>query len=302
MLDHRHPNPRSLTPKAMSKHREAPKSFPSKGLGHRTLQRTSPGNPRPGHGGGRRGAPARLSAGALLLALASCANTYQGWDGYYYVDGRRLTYERSLSLELPAAGVDRFEFQGAAADVILERGDEPHVTAHIHEVVPGDAYLVYEDGELLLRTHSGAPAVIDDAEITLAEPLEVLLLELDDGKVELRDLQVSDRVRVATNLGDVIVRSVGQPQFMGLVTGLGDLLVEGVTVQELALDTDLGDVTLRDVSAELARLSTDMGDVEVQRCSLGELEASTSLGDIRGRESDIGRTRANTSLGTVQLR
>ena len=286
----------------MSKHREAPKSFPSNALGHRTLQRSSPRSPQPGLASRRARALLGSGSGALLLALGGCAHTYQGWDGYYYVDGRRLTYERALSLDLPSEGVDRFEFQGAAADVILERGEEPHITAHIHEVVPGDAYLVYEDGRLLLRTHSGAPAVIDDAEITLAEPLEVLLLELDDGKVELRDLQVADRVRVATDLGDVIVRSVGRPQFMGLVTGLGDLLVEGVTAEELALDTDLGDVTLRDVSADLARLSTDMGDVEVQRCSLGELEASTSLGDIRGRESDIGRTRANTSLGTVQLR
>lgn len=302
MLDHRPLQPTLPTAKAMSKHREAPKSFPSNGLGLRTLQRTSPGNRRSGLRDRLGRALGALPAGALALALAGCANTYQGFDGYYYVDGRRLTYERSLSLELPTQGVDRFEFQGAAADVILERGEEPHVTAHVHEVVPGDAYLTYEDGELLLRTHSGAPAVIDAAEITLSEPLEVLLLELDDGKVELRGLQVADRVRVATDLGDVIVRSVGQPQFMGLVTGLGDLLVEGVTAEELALDTDLGDVTLRDVSAELARLSTDMGDVEVQRCSLGELEASTSLGDIRGRESDIGRTRANTSLGTVQLR
>jgi hypothetical protein len=291
----------------MSKHREAPKSFPSKGLDHRTLQRPSPGIPRPGSAVARdlaardRASGPPLAAALGLLALAGCANTYQGWDGYYYVDGRRLTYDRSVSLELPGSGLDRFEFQGATADVIMERGDVPHATAHIHEVVPGDAYLVFEDGELLLRTRSGAPAVIDAAEITLSEPLQFLVLELDDGKVELRDLQVADRVRVSTDLGDVIVRSVGQPQFMGLVTGLGDILVEGVTVEELALDTDLGDVTLRDVSAELARLSTNMGDVEVQRCSLGELEASTSLGDIRGRESDIGRTRAKTSLGTVQL-
>lgn len=244
---------------------------------------------------------APIALAGLGLLLGGCASTHQSWDGFYYVDGRRLTYEREIALVLPDTGVDRFAYRAALADVILEGGDEPRVSAHVHEVVPGDAYLAFEDGELQLRTRSGAPAVIDEAEITLGEPLQELVLELDGGDVMLRGLQVYDRLRVTLDRGDVVVRSVGNPTFLGLVTGLGDLLVEGVQAEEIALDTDLGDVTLRDVSAELARLSTNMGDVELQRCTVGELEASTSLGDIRGRQSDIGRARTKTSLGSVQM-
>jgi hypothetical protein len=242
----------------------------------------------------------RLLACLAALALSAC---HIALHDDVTVDGVRLPahHEEVLTLETwPAAGLVIQAHQG---DVRVEPGEGPTtLTVLVHEREPLEAHAHIEDGRLVARATNGAACVIGRVLLRTSGPALGLELGTGMGDVELRDVSVEGRLKLATGMGAVRLGAPGRPQSVELSSGMGDIAATDVRCARFEAETGLGDVRVERLEAEEAELSSGMGDIEIERSRGGRIEANSGMGDVELVESSFGARDLGTGLGRVRER
>lgn len=243
---------------------------------------------------------AALTAGSLTLALVSSSCSVHFDNTGLTVNGTRLEEQHEETLTLDAWHESGLIVETGMGDVTIESTDGPNrIVATLHEVEPGDARLLYEDGRLGFVTRSGEAAAIGDVRILVADELPALRISSGQGDVDCDRIVVTSDLVLDAGMGDL---SLGDSTIGGrasLDTGMGDLCLERVECETLHGNTGLGDAVLEHVSALTARVSSGMGDIRVENGAFSTLDATTGLGDLTCRDTRYEVGHLDTGLGDL---
>ena len=236
-----------------------------------------------------------------LLALLPLTACHVGFRSSPVVDGVRLRANHVETIEVDAWDPGGFEVDSIQGDLHLVSGDgTSRITVTVYEAEPGDARAHYENGVLSVRTTSGQPAGIGAVTLHAAEPLPALSFVTGIGDVVVDGVRVSGPVRLDTGMGDVLVVGIGSPTRIDACSGMGDVQIEGANCDALVANSGMGDIRVFSVAAGEAELDSGMGDVDVRWSSFDRLNADTGMGDVTCRGTSYARGDLDTGLGNVR--
>lgn len=240
---------------------------------------------------------------ASLLPLLSSACVLSLNSNEIVVDGVELREKHAETIEIPAWDASGLTLRSWGGDIHIESTSGPNqITATVHEETPGDASIVYEGGQLLAFTKSGAPYAIGDVQIFSNGALPALDVETGMGDVLVHGVDVQGKVELETGMGDIELLDSGTPESIEASSGMGGIEIRGSTCRLLTAASGLGDVVITNVTAVEARLESGLGDVSVTSSQLDSVTAETGLGDIDCHGSEIGQHEFDTGLGSVRTR
>jgi len=243
-----------------------------------------------------------LSAPALVLLSAGCHFSLAS-SSHPTVDGIELEESHEETLEPTTLATLGLRVNANMGNVRIERSDGPDsISVELFERTPGDAYAVFENGELKAESHSGDPAALGDVTVRTSGTLPHVHAETGLGDVTLEGVTVLGAVELSTGMGDVELAGAGEVDALQLSTGMGDLRAEDVTCTSLVAETGMGDVIVSAVRAPTGDISTGIGDVDVIGCTFGSLAASTGIGDVSCENCEIEEPELDSGLGSARLR
>jgi hypothetical protein len=189
---------------------------------------------------------------------------------------------RTIELSLEKYEYDSFKIKTLTGDLTLAGHDQPGARASVEllEKTEGDAEAYFEDGEIKVRTKSGAKASISDATVFLPAKLASLSAESVNGDIAISGF-VTD----------------GQASFKGVN---GDISVSGLKNSgEALVKTVSGDVEIKDSQFNTLTAQSISGDVEIKDSAADSAVIKTVSGDIDYAGSDIKNPSVKTVSGTV---
>ncbi len=189
---------------------------------------------------------------------------------------------RKVELSLDKYEYDSFRIKTLTGDLTLAGHDQPGARASVEllERTEGDAEVYFGDGEIKIRTKSGAKASISDAAVFLPAKLASLSAESVNGDIVISGF-VTD----------------GQASFRGVN---GDISVSGLKNSgEALVKTVSGDVEIRDSQFNALTAQSISGDVEIKDSAAENAVIKTVSGDIDYSGSDIKNPSVKTVSGTV---
>jgi len=236
-----------------------------------------------------------------LLLTAACVISIGGESSWFGASWSDLDHEHVETLPLSPEEA-RVAVRTGSGSVLAEpAGGNPRIVATIREEEPDDGYLVFEEGELRVRSRSGRDVALGKVEVYLDGTTGELDLSTGSGRIRLRDVPVREQVTLSTGSGDIDARGLGSPRLVSMGTGSGEIDVAGVDCQQLHLGTGSGDITVTDVRSEHGDFDTGSGDVRARRSSFQRLRADSGSGDLDLRGSEVRSTSFRTGSGRVLL-
>jgi DUF4097 and DUF4098 domain-containing protein YvlB len=238
----------------------------------------------------------------LVLALGLAACHIHMRD-HVEVDGVRLRAHHEETLTLDAWPAGGLVIAAHQGDVSAEHAEGPiTITVVVHEREPGEAHAHFEGEKLVARAPNGGACAIGRVWVRAPGPVPRLVLSTGLGDVRMSGIEIEEHLSLSTGLGDVDVLDAGAPRTIELSSGMGDIVVARVHCTRLAADTGMGDVHIDGVEAEEAELSSGMGDVDVERSRGGRVTADTGLGDVELSQSSFASRNLDSGMGRVRER
>ncbi|MFT5288700.1 MAG: hypothetical protein ACI8QS_002318 [Planctomycetota bacterium] len=238
-----------------------------------------------------------LLASALLI-VSGCVISIGGDSGSWGWHSN-LRHEHVETIELPA-DCPTVTVNTGSGDVHVQASTGPaRMVVVVREEIPGDAYVVFEGGELQVRSQSGQDVALGDVEVFLNGSSEALTLSTGSGTVIVEEVGVTADLLASTGSGDVLVQKVGSPTRVVLATGSGDVCAVSFSCSALLVDTGSGDIDVRGVQARNGSFDTGSGDVRLERSSFEFMEADTGSGDVDARSSEVKDSSVSTGSGSV---
>jgi hypothetical protein len=210
----------------------------------------------------------------LPLGLGSCS--------IHWNDHRSHPFARTVEFKLTAEQCRSLTISGALADVEVRGGvAEPHVVAQIRERHEMAGNVVLVDGRLSYRDVTGDEDDGFMEQVTVWLPAQVFSLEVDvsHGDVSVSDVNATGGMKIQSGLGDIELNRLGVDGGVDVWTGLGDVEVSDVN-GSLRLVTKLGDVAVHRLRGPSANISTGLGDIELVALDVQDLDYSTKLGEV----------------------
>lgn len=253
----------------------------------------------------------RITAGALLLLLISCASApartlgEKLQDGRFTVDGVELKYSRRVKIEIPP-GTPKFTYRTAVGSVECTEAASraPGVVEfELYEIAPDDAAVSLVAGRMEARSRSSSPVGLGSIRGTIPAGTSSDWMS-SSGSITLRDMTAPVDVTTATTSGNISVGAVAL-RSLAATTSSGSVRVEGVDIRILdavsaagpvdliksgfrdrvRVTTSTGAITLTSVEAGTAVITTADGQVTLDQCMMSTASVETSSGNIRAETS-----------------
>lgn len=190
----------------------------------------------------------------------------------------------SRTVELSAEKYDAssFKIKTLTGDLTLAGHDQPGAKASVEllEKEEGDAEAYFEDGEIKIRTKSGARASIGDATIFLPAKLSSLSAESVNGDIVISGFVTDGQASFKGVNGDITIASLKSAGEALVKTVSGDVEIRDSQFGGLTAQSISGDVEIKDSSAESAVLKTVSGDIDYSGSDLKKISVKTVSGTI----------------------
>lgn len=156
-----------------------------------------------------------------------------------------------------------FKIKTLSGDLTLAGHDQPgaKATVELLEKTEGDAEAYFEDGEIKVRTRSGAKALIGDATVFLPAKLSSISAESVNGDIVISDFVTDGSAHFKGVNGDISVSSLENSGEAMVKTVSGDALIKDSQFNVLVVQSISGDVDLQELTAESVRVKTVSGDI-----------------------------------------
>ncbi|MCB5280213.1 MAG: DUF4097 domain-containing protein [Candidatus Cloacimonetes bacterium] len=217
-------------------------------------------------------------AGAIIFGLFAC---YVSVDtqGKSVVNNVVLEYENSTIVQ-QGYDLDQMMIDVSSGNVGLKGIPQKDITLKVSymEYKPGDARIVFKNGELTYETKSGKPALITGIAGTIPQDI-ALTVDTGSGNVSIADMRSNKN--------------------LVLDSGSGSVTISDCQLQELVADTGSGDVALRESSVRTLVADTGSGDVTVSNSRITNAEIDTGSGNIRLIGSEIISREFDTGSGKI---
>lgn len=219
-----------------------------------------------------------LFACMLVLGVAMAAYGYQNGasTSLYWSDGHMYTEKELSSLaesrewtELPQ-GVSGLALELNSADVTICQGKAFHISADYQRGSAPETTV--ENGVLYLRDEASSRVGFDFS-LGHSRRENSLTIELPEGALKALDIRL----------------------------GAGDLSLEGVHLEALAVEMDMGSAALKDVSGESLSVQCNLGDFTLEGGEFDTAELTMSLGSLAFSGAVRTAMRAQSDMGDVDL-
>jgi len=198
------------------------------------------------------------------------------------ISGAGSKSSRKVEIAVENYGCGSFSIKTMSGDLTIAGHDQPGARASVEilEKEEGDAEACFEDGEIKIKTKSGAKAVIGDATVFLPAKLSSLAVESVNG-----DIAVSGFITDAGSFfkgvnGDISVSSLKNAAEVTVKTVSGDLEIKESQFKSLLAQSISGDVTIADSVAESAVIKTVSGDIDYAGSDIKNPSVKTVSGSI----------------------
>ena len=219
-----------------------------------------------------------LFACMLVLGAAMAIYGYQNGASMslYWADGHMYTEKELSSLaesrewtELPE-GVSGLALELNNADVTIRQGDVFHISADYQRGSAPEATV--ENGVLRLRDEASAHIGFGFS-LGPSHKENTVTIELPEGALTALDIRL----------------------------GAGDLSLEGIHLEALAVEMDMGSAALKDVSCDRLSVQCNLGDFTLEGGEFGTAELTMSLGSLAFSGAVRTAMRAQSDMGDVDL-
>ena len=219
-----------------------------------------------------------LFACMLVLGVAMAAYGYQNGasTSLYWSDGHMYTEKVLSSLaesrewpELPE-GVSGLALELNNADVTIRQGDVFHISADYQRGSAPEATV--ENGVLRLRDEASAHIGFGFS-LGPSHKENTVTVERPEGALTALDIRL----------------------------GAGDLSLEGIHLEALAVEMDMGSAALKDVSCDRLSVQCNLGDFTLEGGEFGTAELTMSLGSLAFSGAVRTAMRAQSDMGDVDL-
>ncbi len=219
-----------------------------------------------------------LFACMLVLGAAMAIYGYQNGASMslYWADGHVYTEKEFDSLaeseewtELPE-GVSGLALELNNADVTIRQGDVFHISADYQRGSAPEATV--ENGVLRLRDEASAHIGFGFS-LGPSHKENTVTIELPEGALTALDIRL----------------------------GAGDLSLEGIHLEALAVEMDMGSAALKDVSCDRLSVQCNLGDFTLEGGEFGTAELTMNMGSLSFSGAVRTAMRAQSDMGDVDL-
>ncbi|PIU20261.1 MAG: hypothetical protein COT18_03195 [Elusimicrobia bacterium CG08_land_8_20_14_0_20_59_10] len=196
-------------------------------------------------------------------------------------DLKKLT-PRTLEVSIDTYPYDHFRIKTLRGDIEVSGHDLPGAKAELEimEKEEGDTEAFFEDGEIKLKTKTGAKSVIGDAEIFLPGKLARLDVESLNGDIEISGFATAGPSAFKGVNGDISVSKFSNGSEVSVKTVSGDVEINESQLTSLLAQSISGDIQLKDTAADTAALKTVSGDIDYAGCDIKDPTVTTVNGSI----------------------
>lgn len=176
-----------------------------------------------------------------------------------------------------------FKIKTLNGDLTLAGHDQPGATATVEllEKTEGDAEAWFEDGEIKVKTKSGAKALIGDATVFLPAKLSSVSAESVNGDIVISDFVTDGSAHFKGVNGDISVSSLKNSGEAMVKTVSGDVQIKDSQFNVLTAQSISGDVSLKDSAAGSALIKTVSGDIDYAGSDIKSPNIKTVSGSVK---------------------
>jgi DUF4097 and DUF4098 domain-containing protein YvlB len=189
---------------------------------------------------------------------------------------------RTVELSVEKYDASSFKIKTLTGDLTLAGHDQPGAKASVEilEKNEGDAEVYFEDGELKVRTSSGARASIGDATVFLPARLSGLSAESVNGDIVISGFVTGGQASFKGVNGDISVASLKNSGEALVKTVSGDVEIKESQFNTLTAQSISGDVEIKDSAADSAVLKTVSGDIDYAGSDIKNPSVKTVSGSV----------------------
>ncbi len=189
---------------------------------------------------------------------------------------------RTVELSVDKYDASSFKIKTLTGDLTLAGHDQPGAKASVEilEKSEGDAEVYFEDGEIKVRTSSGARASIGDATVFLPAKLSSLSAESVNGDIVISGFVTDGQASFKGVNGDISVASLKNSGEALVKTVSGDVEIKESQFNSLTAQSISGDVEIRDSAADSAVIKTVSGDIDYAGSDIKNPTVKTVSGSV----------------------
>jgi len=190
---------------------------------------------------------------------------------------------RQVELSVDKYAYASFSIKTLSGDLTLSGHDLPGASAQLEimEKEEGDTEVLFEDGEIKLKTRSGKKSLIGDARICMPGKLSRLNVESVNGDIAVSDFSTESPTAVKGVNGDISVSRLKNSSEISVKTVSGDVEIKESQFNSLLAQSISGDVRIRETAAETAVIKTVSGDVDYAGCDIKNPAVKTVSGSVK---------------------
>ncbi|PIS47578.1 MAG: hypothetical protein COT17_02745 [Elusimicrobia bacterium CG08_land_8_20_14_0_20_51_18] len=190
---------------------------------------------------------------------------------------------REVGISVEKYGWDRFKIKTLNGDLEVSGHDEPGAKAFVEvlEKEEGDAEAFFEDGEIKLKSKSGARTLMGDARISLPKKLSSINVESVNGDIKVTDFATENASAFKGVNGDLSVERFSNTGEVSVKTVSGDVTITESRFNSLLSQSISGDIVIKDTAAESAVLKTVSGDIDYAESDIKNPVVKTVSGSVK---------------------
>ncbi len=190
---------------------------------------------------------------------------------------------RTVEISVPKYDAASFKVKTMTGDLDVtgQDGEGARATVELLERSEGDAEACFENGELKVKSRSGAKVMLGDAKVFLPARLSSLSVESVNGDITVSGFQTDGPAFFKGVNGDIGVSGLKNTAEVAVKTISGDVEIKDSQLASLTAQTISGDVEIKDSSADRAVMKTVSGDIDYTGSAIKEPVVKTTSGCVR---------------------
>ncbi|NLI10075.1 MAG: DUF4097 domain-containing protein [Elusimicrobia bacterium] len=189
--------------------------------------------------------------------------------------------ELSQDFDFPQNGDFTVKTANGNINISPSENQKLSVKAEIYEKENGDAYMVFESGELKIKTKSGKKAFFGDLTVFLPKNTSSISAESVNGDIKISEIYSKGDSCVKGVNGDISLSELENISSFTVKSVSGDISIVNSKMKELKVQSVSGNINAKDSFAQTAVFKTVSGDIDYGGCSFSQTSFKTVSGEIR---------------------
>jgi DUF4097 and DUF4098 domain-containing protein YvlB len=189
---------------------------------------------------------------------------------------------REIEISMDNYDWPSLKIKNSAGDIKLSglEGKAVKGKIEVFEREIGDAEIIFEEGEIKLKTKSGKKAALGDIALSLSKDISALEIESASGDISIDGFSIKSDSSFKGISGDIKLSEFKNDEEVLIKTISGDIIVRDSKFNSILGQSVSGDIKINGSSAENAILKTVSGDIDYRKSLIKNPVVKTVSGDV----------------------